>query len=68
MSPSTPQDWEIESDMRTLSEAEKIKADAGRMSRVRSFAARKAAEMSKIAGQGDNGAADMVAKGYRKVK
>jgi hypothetical protein len=44
--------WEAEDDMRTLVRAEQIKADRGRMSRVKSVAREQARTAAKIAGRG----------------
>lgn len=46
------EDFEAEDDIRSLQRAEQIKDDPKRMSKLRSFAKRKADEMEKIANPG----------------
>lgn len=45
-------DWQTEQDMRTLMEAEKIKADPKRMAKVTAMAKKKMMEVAAIAAEG----------------
>jgi hypothetical protein len=60
-------DWEAEADMRTLSEAEKIKNDPGRVARAKQYARRKSVEYAKLAGETGDDVAEIARKGYRKL-
>lgn len=66
--PTTPDDWKAESDASTLAAAREIEADSARLAKARAAAHRKAAAMAAVAAiKSDDGAADQLAKGYRKV-
>lgn len=47
------EEWRVESDMRTLMEADAIKADPKRYAKVQSLAKRKMMEVAKIAADKD---------------
>ncbi len=46
------EEWRVESDLHTLMEAEKIKADPKRMAKVRALAQKKMMEVASIASEG----------------
>ncbi len=45
------EEWRVESDLRTLMEAEMIRADAKRFAQVQALAKRKMLEVAKVAGE-----------------
>lgn len=45
----TPEDWQVESDLRTLLDAEKIEKDPKRMTKVRALAKQKMLDVATIA-------------------
>lgn len=50
--PRMEEDWQAESDLRTLMEAERIEKDAKRMTKVRALAKQKMMEVAAIASEG----------------
>lgn len=46
-------DWQVESDLRTLCEAEKIEKDSKRMAKVTALAKKKMMDMASIASEGE---------------
>lgn len=47
------EEWQVESDLRTLMEAEKIEKDPERMAKVRALAKKKMMEVAKVASEED---------------
>ncbi len=45
------EEWKVESDLRTLTEAEAIRADAKRFAKVQALAKRKMLEAARVAGE-----------------
>lgn len=51
----TPEDWQVESDLRTLLDAEKIEKDPKRMAKVRDLAKQKMLAVAAIASEAETG-------------
>jgi len=69
--PSMPNAYEAKYDLETIERANEIKADAGRMSRIKAYAKEQVAKMAKIAGRPHSAEADMesmMQEGHRKLK
>lgn len=52
---SADDDWQIESDLRTLIEAEKIEADPKRFAKAQALAKKRMLEVAKVASEGKDG-------------
>lgn len=48
---STPADWQVESDLRTMIEAEKIEKDPKRMAKIKALAKERMMEIASIASE-----------------